>query len=165
MATLKDVIAKFRKELKTTYQAQKNIMDVTDRYLVELENAETGGGSGGIDYSTDEQDTGLKWIDGKKIYQKTIQKDSTNVSGTDVSIDVTSLNIDSCINLFGTFNRVVASTGTFEYTFNGYESEYIHSIMRYANYGSTQNIVFNIKLLSGETTSAQYITILYTKAS
>lgn len=45
MATLKSVISKFRKELKTTYQAQKNIMDVTDRYLTELENAETGGGS------------------------------------------------------------------------------------------------------------------------
>lgn len=27
---------------------------------------------GGIDYSTEEQDTGLKWIDGKTIYQKTV---------------------------------------------------------------------------------------------
>lgn len=26
---------------------------------------------GGVDYSTSEQDTGLKWIDGKSIYQKT----------------------------------------------------------------------------------------------
>lgn len=30
-----------------------------------------GGGGGGIDYSTTEQDTGLKWIDGKSIYQRT----------------------------------------------------------------------------------------------
>ena len=28
------------------------------------------GNSGGIPYSTEEQDTGLTWIDGKKIYQK-----------------------------------------------------------------------------------------------
>lgn len=28
--------------------------------------------SSGIDYSTDEQDTGIKWIDGKALYQKTI---------------------------------------------------------------------------------------------
>ena len=28
--------------------------------------------SGGLDYSTSEQDTGIKWIDGKEIYQKTI---------------------------------------------------------------------------------------------
>lgn len=30
-----------------------------------------GSGGGGIDYSTIEQDTGLKWVDGKAIYQKT----------------------------------------------------------------------------------------------
>lgn len=29
-------------------------------------------GGGGISYSTTEQDTGLTWIDGSKIYQKTI---------------------------------------------------------------------------------------------
>ena len=28
--------------------------------------------AGGVDYSTTEQDTGLKWVDGKKVYQKTI---------------------------------------------------------------------------------------------
>ena len=71
MSTMKSVIAKFRKELRTTYQAQKNIMDVTDKYLNQLENAEAGG-AGGIDYSTTEQDTGLKWIDGKTVYQKTV---------------------------------------------------------------------------------------------
>ena len=36
------------------------------------ENAnESGGGGGGIDYSTTEQDTGLTWIDGRTLYQKT----------------------------------------------------------------------------------------------
>lgn len=30
-----------------------------------------GGGGGGVNYSTTEQDTGLKWVDGKTIYQKT----------------------------------------------------------------------------------------------
>lgn len=30
-----------------------------------------GGGGGGINYSTTEQDTGLKWIDNKTIYQRT----------------------------------------------------------------------------------------------
>jgi len=29
-------------------------------------------GTGGIDYSTTEQDTGLKWVDGSAVYQKTI---------------------------------------------------------------------------------------------
>lgn len=50
-----------------------------------------GGGAGGIDYSTTERDTGLKWIDGNKIYQKTyIASSPINVqaSGTDVTSEV-----------------------------------------------------------------------------
>jgi hypothetical protein len=31
-----------------------------------------GSGSSGVDYSTTEVDTGLKWIDGKTVYQKVI---------------------------------------------------------------------------------------------
>ena len=45
----------------------------------ELEALASGGG--GISYSTEEQDTGLTWIDGKKIYQKTFSK--TNIAGTE----------------------------------------------------------------------------------
>lgn len=42
---------------------------VTGKYYVETE----GGGdtpAGGISYSTEEQDTGIKWLDGKTVYQK-----------------------------------------------------------------------------------------------
>lgn len=35
------------------------------------ENTTPSSGGGGIDYSTSEQNTGLKWIDGRPIYQKT----------------------------------------------------------------------------------------------
>ena len=31
------------------------------------------GGGGGLDYSTAEQNTGVKWIDGKGIYQKSVE--------------------------------------------------------------------------------------------
>ena len=47
-------------------------------YLTEDDPADgTGGGSGGacISYSTEEQDTGLTWIDGKRIYQKSYECD------------------------------------------------------------------------------------------
>lgn len=43
---------------------------VTGRDYVETE----GGGdtpAGGISYSTEEQDTGIKWLDGRTVYQKT----------------------------------------------------------------------------------------------
>ena len=50
------------------------------------ENAnESGGGGGGIDYSTTEQDTGIDWIDGRSIYQKTYSL--TNVGQGVVLLD------------------------------------------------------------------------------
>ena len=46
------------------------VVDAQGRLLVDI--AGGGGGVGGIDYSTSEQDTGLKWIGGETVYQKTI---------------------------------------------------------------------------------------------
>ena len=42
---------------------------VTGRDYVETEGGDTP--AGGINYSTEEQDTGLKWLNGEAIYQKT----------------------------------------------------------------------------------------------
>lgn len=47
------------------------------------------------DYSTTEQDTGLKWIDGKAIYQKTFVVTDTNY------IDISGLNIDTFVGIEG----------------------------------------------------------------
>lgn len=80
--TYKEILARFKKDLGNTYQAQKNIVDVSQKYIGLLENAEGGGsGGGGIDYSETEQDTGLKWIDGKTIYQKTISYTASTSTG------------------------------------------------------------------------------------
>ena len=59
MASLKAIIAKFRKELRLTFQTQKNIMDVTDHYLVEIEKAASGGGGSTVEV-TQIQSTGTK---------------------------------------------------------------------------------------------------------
>lgn len=58
------------------------------------------GSGGGIDYSTTEQDTGKKWIDGKPIYQI-----STLASSSDL-FDVNTLSIDKLIKVeaFGSDN-------------------------------------------------------------
>jgi len=75
------------------------------------QHATKGGGSsggGGIDYSTNEQDTGLKWIDGKPIYQKTFI-----ITQNDTWEDLTSLNIDTCIEQKGTFNSVSGACEAF----------------------------------------------------
>ena len=55
-------------------------------------NANPPSGGGGVNYSSTEQDTGLKWTDGSTIYQKTIELNSFSFSSnwstiyTDASI-------------------------------------------------------------------------------
>lgn len=48
-----------------------------------------------INYSTTEQDTGLKWIDGKPIYQKTFVISNNNY------VDISGLNIDTFVRING----------------------------------------------------------------
>ena len=50
--------------------------------------------TGGVDYSTDEQDTGLKWTDGRTVYQKTINFGSLpNASTKKVSHGITNIDV------------------------------------------------------------------------
>ena len=43
MATFKSIIEKFRKDLNNAYRSRKSVLDVTDEYLKQLENAEFDG--------------------------------------------------------------------------------------------------------------------------
>lgn len=54
------------------------------------------GGSGGLDYSTTEQDTGLKWIDNKSVYVKTII--AAGPSGN-LEIDTGLTNVDTVVEM------------------------------------------------------------------
>ena len=53
-------------------------------------------GGGGLDYSTTEQDTGLKWIDNKNVYVKTIV--ATGPSGN-LEIDTGLTNVDTVVEM------------------------------------------------------------------
>ena len=65
-----------------------------------------GGGGGGIDYSETEQDTGLKWIDGKTVYQKTFKELITaNPSGGKYTIQHNISNIETVISVDGVINH------------------------------------------------------------
>lgn len=86
MSTIKEVLANFKKELGNTLQAQKNIVDVTQKYIGLLENAETEGGSGDVTYSTTTEQKVGKWIDGKDLFVKVIQP--TITSTTTVNGDI-----------------------------------------------------------------------------
>lgn len=50
--------------------------------------------SGGVDYSTSEQDTGLKWIDGKNVYQQSVA--AINVASETVILPLT---VDTIISI------------------------------------------------------------------
>lgn len=78
-------------------------------YNGHLQSTKGGGGSGGggIDYSTTEQNTGLKWIDGKPIYQKTF---SLTFTSNFLTVDLTALSIDSVVKIDG---GVCDSSGSF----------------------------------------------------
>lgn len=89
-----------------------------DKYLSGGGTWEDPPASGGVDYSTSEQDTGLKWIDGRAIYQITEQFTTpTNDSYESHIISGTS-NVDMVISLEaiiinGTMNGVI---GPYPYT-------------------------------------------------
>lgn len=99
--SFKEVLASFKKDIACGFQAQKNLVDISAKYLGELEAAYDGGGVGGINYSTDEQDTGLKWIDGSAIYQKTINFGALPSSSTTKSVEHGISNMAYIVNIFG----------------------------------------------------------------
>lgn len=87
--TFKEVLASFKKDIACGFQAQKNLADISAKYLGELEAAYDGGGVGGINYSAEEQDTGLKWIDGSAIYQKTALVENISItSNSDTNVNI-----------------------------------------------------------------------------
>ena len=51
MPTISEILSRFKRDIKNSFQAQKNIVDVTEKYIGLLENAEGESGGGGIDYS------------------------------------------------------------------------------------------------------------------
>lgn len=119
----------------------------------------TGGGSGGgIDYSTSEQDTGLKWIDNSSIYQKTINiVNSSSVSATR-DVDLSSYVPSGA--------RVIEFSGIYEYVYSS--KNYGMAIGSNSVYGYMWDNAYKLKLDfgSGSFESDEInLTIKYTKSS
>ena len=53
---------------------------VTGKDYVETEGGDTP--AGGLDYSTEEQDTGIKWLDGSSVYVKSFTELSVTTNST-----------------------------------------------------------------------------------
>lgn len=114
----------------------------------------------GVDYSTTEQDTGTKWIDGKTIYSKTIDVDFSSLEkGIDNLISHSIENLDRCVNLLGSVKYGVDWL-TFPYaTGNNTYALQISNV-------NTTN--FTIAIGNGFTLAdftAGYVTLFYTKTT
>lgn len=129
------------------------------------------GGSGGGEtillntiYSDTEKKVGY-WRDNKPLYQKTIYTNNATVNNS-VAISVSSLNVDSLVDIEGTYDRIVNWMSPplhMVYCFDVYEDNDEQSFIRYDV--DDKNIVYRIKVANNEATSYQAITIQYTKTT
>ena len=106
------------------------------------------------DYSTSEQDTGFKWVDGKTIYKKTVFKSSLSSSGeTNIAHGVTGLS--ECIKIEA-FSKNSSTDSIMIPTINFAGS---HHFAVWKVDGTNINVFSTIVLAN------VYVTIWYTKTS
>lgn len=103
--------------------------------------------TGSLDYSLEEQNTGVKWIDGKDIFQKTLVFDSLPANGTTLISGV-----NDVINAYG--EQLYTGSGTARYYHFPYPD------LRWELAPSTHNITL-LNSTSGSTTCKW--TFFYTK--
>lgn len=117
---LKQLLTSVLTENNTRIFRQIDLMELlkyTEQTLTEQQQAQArqnlGITGGGVDYSTTEQDTGIKWVNGESVYQITYAFDPP-ASGGNVYIDlvdVSGLSIDTLIYMSGierdtTYNNI-----------------------------------------------------------
>lgn len=135
---------------KAEYDAlpdSKNEDNIT-YYISDIGGGGASGGSSKIDYSTEEQDTGTKWLDGKTIYQKTFEGSFT-LAGNDFT-NIASIYMpygDKIIKCEMHSGNTAIQPTTAGIATNGYGTDIL------AVY------------LSRPTLTVQYITVYYTKKS
>ena len=109
----------------TVYGTELEEQNVTLDDIVEaLQGKGSGSGSGSLEiYSTEEVLTNSTWIDGKPIYrivaQITLPASITEGTYSSVSADLTSLNIDTPVNVSGLVKK---SNGTEYWNINTYNN-------------------------------------------
>lgn len=84
-------------------------MSFFDMLLAQKLSGNGGGGGGGsaVDFSTTEQATGIKWIDGKDIYCITFDRSEQPV-GSGGTLDVSTLKIETLVD--AALTRGIANT-------------------------------------------------------
>ena len=109
-----------------------------------------------LNYSTEEQLTGKRWIDGKPIYQKTLC--GTSTSGL-FQIDLSSLNIDKFLN--PSLNWMKNENGNKDVIGDSYYG----SSSDFFRYYFSEDSILKIESGSGYSHGDFYLTIQYTKTT
>ena len=145
------------KKSKLAKEAAKNAQELENSILGDYENQIAALGNRDykpISYSTSEQDTGLKWIDGKTIWQKTINCGTLpNKSTTSIAHNIS--NFGYLISLNGT-----ASNGSTYYTI-----PLVSSATTWLTEVTVDSTNINITTINNYSAYTGIITIQYTKTT
>lgn len=115
--------------------------------------------SGGTNYTTSEQDTGLTWIDGKKIYQKTFQE---TINNSTFRVSLASLNVDRVIDI----RAYASNSGNTEgYFLPFFATTNNKCWMMFENNSNGLNVRFDVSSNMTSTYNNLTFTILYTKST
>ena len=144
--------------IKLTFPAQTENLNVKVR-ITDSGNSSVGGGGGSIDYSTEEQDTGIKWIDGSAIYQKTIYSAGGTTGVTEISHGIS--NLAHCIYAEGFFHDTY--DGGFDSPLPKLDA--LHNDIGITEVTST-SVKYNVPSVYGDGRIIDiYITLRYTKST
>ena len=156
-------ITSYKEVTQAEYNAlpSSKLTDGIAYFIKDLDNASVEGYPPLI-YSDEEREVGV-WRDGKPLYQKTLVNNSTNASGSNTLIDVSALDIDTCVSINGICDRIVPNTGTLIYDMNSWETNQLYTCLSHSKFSG--NIQYQIRFYNNEGTSWQVITIQYTKTT
>ena len=134
----------------------EKLTDSLDSIATAIQNMPTPTG-GGIDYTTEEQDTGLKWIDGRKVYQRTFDKRTTLLPHHAWSYNVLGTSDITIISMNGFFNIDTAEPAL-PLSYYRSSTEYITCTLN-----STANDIQIYRDINGVDVYGGIITIRYVK--
>ena len=114
-----------------------------------------------MDYSTSEQDTGCKWIDGKPIYKKTISTGALPQGGAIATTDISSLSVDVIVDYRG----VACASSLKNFRTLPFVGESMNNMIRVDVQGSTTLRILSTADSDWGNYDNSYVTLWYTKTT
>ena len=114
-----------------------------------------------MDYSTSEQDTGCKWIDGKKIYRKTISTGALPQGGAITTTDISSLSVDTIVDYRG----IAWASSLRNFRALPFVGESMNSMIRVDVQGCTTLRILSTTDSDWGNYDNSYVTLWYTKTT